>query len=140
MHLACHTKIQKGNTLSKFKLIIKADTNDANYIQSVQDITQEELNALLPIFEAIKNFKPYITKGTGQSELEWTHDHNWPGDGEYCPRTDLGEKYPAEIYAGILTEDQVELFNEYRPYGGECDVHSIVKITVLEYIDEKEYL
>ena len=72
--------------------------------------------------------------------MTWTHDHNWPGGGEYCPRTDLGEKTPKEIYKGILTEDQIELFNEYRPCGVECDIHTITDILVLEYINQKEYL
>jgi hypothetical protein len=125
---------------NKYKLIIKADTNDADYIQSVTDITKQELDNLLPIFKAIKKFKPYKGKSEGPSKLSWTHDHNWPGGGEYCPRTDLGEKFPSEIYAGVLTTEQVELFDEYRPHGDECDIHSIVKITVLEYVGETEYL
>jgi hypothetical protein len=123
---------------TKYKLIIKADVNDADYIHSVTDVTKEELEQLIPIFTAIKNFKPY--KGKSESGLDWTHDSNWPGGGEYCPRLDLGEKPVEEIYDGILTPEQIDLFNNYRPYFGEESVHRIVSISVLEYIYEKELL
>jgi hypothetical protein len=122
---------------TKFKLIIKADTNDADYIHSVHDVTTEELTELIPIFNAIKNFKPYTTGGHGKSR--WTHDHNWP-EGEYGYRPDLGEKSPEEIYSGVLTTDQIELFGEYKPSGSEGGIHDIVSISVLEYINQKEYL
>jgi len=126
--------------MSKYKLIIKADTNDADYVESTNEIDAETLEELKPLFVAIKNFKPYRTKGTGQSKLKWTHESNFPyGDGEYVPRFDLGEKSVDEIYAGIVTPDQLETFKNFCPYG-ENGIHTIKNITVVEYIDEKEYL
>jgi hypothetical protein len=77
-----------------------------------------------------------VTK-TEDREMDWTHDSNWPvGD---ALRTDLGEKSPQEIYAGVLTPEQVELFQDLCPFG-EYGIHTITKITVVEYISEKEYL
>lgn len=117
----------------KLLLIIKADTNDADYVFTHNVITPEKLEELKPIFAAIAAFKPYKTKIEGASR-EWSHDHNWPnGD---CYRDDLGEKTPVEIYAGTLTQDQVEEFEDcYVP----CGIHDIVSIKVLEVANETTY-
>lgn len=119
----------------KLVLSIKADTNDADYVTNQIVVTPEQLAAYEPVFEAIKKFKPYKTKS--ESGSSWTHNHNWPM-GEHCPRTDLGEKFPAEIYAGVLTEDQVEMFSDICPMG-EYGIHTIIEIKVMEVADEKVY-
>jgi hypothetical protein len=122
--------------MSKLVLIIKADTNDADYVISMHDVTKEQLAELEPIFKAIAGFKPYKTKS--ESGSKWTHDHNWPRGSEYMPRYDLGEKDPKDIYAGILTEEQCEMFNDLAPYG-EYGIHTVVEIKVLEVADETIY-
>jgi hypothetical protein len=127
------TDMKKDRNL---RLIITVDMNDADYNTEMNTITEEDLEKLLPVFEAIQNFKPY--KGKSGSQTEHAHRSNWP-HGEYVPREDLGEKFPKEIYAGILTEDQCEMFTEYCPFG-EHGFHSVVDITVLEVIHEKAYL
>ena len=77
----------------KKKIIIIADCNDGDYITSIQDITEKELNIIQPIIDAIKAFKPY----TGKSETsEWTHGNNYPSGN--CYREDLGEKSAEDLY------------------------------------------
>ena len=124
--------------MSKLKLIIEADTNDADYISSINEIDLETLESLKPLFTAIKNFKPYTVVS---KDMDWTHDNNFPyGDGEYTPRLDLGEKTVEEIYAEVVSPEILDNFKEnFCPYG-EHGIHTIKQITVLEYIDEKKYL
>lgn len=119
-----------------YQLWIQADTNDGDYTSSISKVTKKELKRLEPIFAAIKAFRPY--KGKSETGTEFSHHNNWP-NGEYYPRTDLGEKTPEEIYAGILTPEQVELFNDLCPWG-ESGIHSIVDIKVMEVTKEKVYL
>ena len=109
-------------------LRITADANDADYLEELTPITEEELEAFKPLIEAIKNFKPYKNLGR-------LHRHNFPR-GEYCPRTDLGEKTVEEIYPEHV--DVLERFEEFVPYG-EYGTHTIVSIEVLE-IGEKQKL
>ena len=89
-------------------LVIVAD-NDGDYVTEMNEITPEQLEELLPVFEAIKNFKPY--KATSEGGSPWTHSHNWPkGSGEYVPRKDLGEKSPYGEY-GIHTIKTIKVLN-----------------------------
>ncbi len=118
-----------------YKLLITGDTNDADCVTSISDVTKEQLEQLEPVFAAIKAFKPYKGKCDG---MEFTHSHNWPS-GEFYPREDLGEKFPKEIYEGILTPGQIEMFDDLCPH--DCGgIHSIVGIQVLEVVKEEVYL
>jgi hypothetical protein len=77
-------------------LLVVADTNDADYIQTFEKISDRDLEILKPLFKAIKNFKPYVTTGDyGERE----HHHNFPTND--CCRDDLGEKTVEQIYADV---------------------------------------
>jgi hypothetical protein len=117
-------------------LFIKADTNDADYVESMGLVSDKQLEKFMPLIEAIKNFKPYKTK-TEDGEMDWTHDHNWP-DSEYN-RDDLGEKPVNEIYKDVVSEDVLEEFRDFVPYG-EHGVHTIESIKVYEVSNVKELL
>lgn len=121
---------------NKLFLIIKTDENDADYKTDIHEITQEQLDKLFPVFEAIKNFKPYTTISDSEFAISHTHNSNWPnGDGEFVPRFDLGEKSIEEIYDGILTGDQIDEFNDLIPF----NIHTVVSIQVIESTKETEY-
>ena len=123
--------------IKKKFLFVEADTNDADYISSLTEISQENLEKIMPLIKAIKNFKPY--KGKSDSGTKWEHDNNWP-HGTYSPREDLGEKCVEEIYQGVVDADTIQLFQEeYVPYG-EHGVHTIKSIKVYEVSDVKELL
>lgn len=119
------------------KLIITVDTNDADYNTKISTIDDKELALLIPIFNAIKGFKPYKSKS--ESGRDWTHNNNWPC-GEYGLREDLGEKPPQEIYKDVLTEADVEFFHAYLPALGDTGYHDITSIEVLEVSNEQKYL
>lgn len=84
-----------------FELKIVADTNDADYETALTAVSMEEIQALLPIIAKI------------QPEA-----HNW----ENGHQGDLTVQY-----AGILTEEEIELFSNYLPYG-EYGIHTIERI------------
>lgn len=113
---------------------IKADTNDADYVMEISKISDEDLNKIKPLIAAIKAFKPYRTKKDG---LHWTHHHNYPC-GEHCPRTDLGEKHPRDIYRGF-DEDTWQIFENLLPHG-EYGIHTIVSIEVTPHKKWKKLL
>jgi hypothetical protein len=121
--------------MNKLLLIITADTNDADYITRVSDVTTEELEILKPLFDKIKNFEPYKTQIKGKG-MGWSHIHNWPV-GEYGCREDLGEKTVQELYD--LTDDDFEFAMEFIPYG-EHGTHTITDIKVVEVINETKYI
>lgn len=108
----------------QWEIKIVADTNDADYVTEVSKISDDELNKILPLIKAIKNFKPYTVKVRGTN---WTHGHNFP-DGEYSPRTDLGEKTINEIYSEF-SEETIETFRDLVPTG-EYGIHTIESIKI----------
>lgn len=108
---------------------IKADTNDADYVMEISQISDEDLTKIKPLIAAIKAFKPYKTKTDPNCgyQMDWQHHHNYPC-GEYSPRKDLGEKHPREIYPGF-DEDTWQIFEDLLPHG-ENGIHTIVSIQV----------
>ena len=113
------------------KIIIKADTNDADYVTSQRVITDEQLEKIRPVVDAIKSFQPFKVKKHG---IDWNHHHNYP-TGENC-RTDLGEKSAIEMYGKI---DGFKLFDSMCPTD-EYGLHTIVSVDVLEIANETKLL
>ena len=119
----------------KIEITVIVDTNDGDYINQVQEISQEELDEIMPLIEAIKNFKPYKVKARG---LEWTHSHNY-SYGE-CLRKDLGEKSPQELYPDV-DEEIFEIFEEsFLPMNNEYGFHTIKSITISPLVKRQELL
>lgn len=108
--------------MKKFIRIV-ADTNDADYIETFKEISEDDIKILQPLFEAIKNFKPYV-----RGKYGYEHVHNFPtGD---CCRKDLGEKAVEEIYSG--NEDALSIFlDEFCPCC-EHGIHTIDRIEIIE--------
>jgi hypothetical protein len=114
-------------------LMVRGDSNDADFVTKITPITQEQLNRYLPLIKSIKKFKKYkgltSVEAHGKPQREYTHEHNWP-IGEYGCRQDLGEKTITELY-GELAE---EFDEQFVPNGGDCaqfSLHDIVEIAVL---------
>ncbi len=85
-----------------YELVIEADTNDGDYVTSTNEITAEQVEELKPILAAVK-----ANKG-----------HNWATG-------DIGDS--SKEYEGILTEDQIEWFNDLVPHG-EYGIHTIESV------------
>jgi len=41
-------------------IVIKADTNDGDYVSEKSEITDYQIEQIKPLIEAIKNFQPYV--------------------------------------------------------------------------------
>lgn len=104
-------------------LVIVGDTNDADYITSVNildtddEYSVEILNLLPKLSLALKNCKNY---------------HNWPNH-EYV------DEDVREIYDGVLTTDEIEIVHEYVPRG-EFGIHSIKSVDVYDITNIVNYL
>lgn len=96
-------------------LLVTADTNDGDYISDFNLITDEQLEEIKPVIEAISNV---------DRAVNWC---NWP-DSENLDET------PYMTYDGILTEEQITTFRHFTPYG-EYGIHSIENVHVIQIID-----
>lgn len=106
---------------------VTVDTNDADYEDREELITDEQLKKIMPVIEAIRHFKPY--KGEWSPGKFMTYNHNYPS-GECC-RTDMGEKTVKQIYSHIDPE-LIDFFEEeYCPWA-EYGFHDIESIQVYE--------
>lgn len=108
--------MKKKSTTKKY-LVIVADTNDADYVETMNVVTDEQLQKLDLIIKAIKKCKDR---------------HNWPN-------YDGADKSIEQLYEGILTEKQIEFFNDLCPTG-EYGIHTIESIRLLEVISDKQLL
>lgn len=84
------------------KLLLVADYNDADYIEHVVEITEEQFNKFKPLIDAIENFQPYIR----HHSFGGIDCHNWESN-----RQDLGELTLYEKYSQF-TEDYIDEFIE----------------------------
>jgi len=110
----------------KYEITITADVNDGDYTTAVNEISEEDLDTIKPLIQAIKEFKPYKVEHESFGKMATrTHHHNYPY-GEFI-REDLGEKSPGEIYKFGL--EVHEIFEQYIPYG-EYGIHTIESITI----------
>lgn len=111
-------------------IIITADTNDADYITSKNEITDEILLELQLVIKCLQDrYKLYQETG------EWKYNHNWEVG-------DFNNGYtPEELYieTGLLTQDQVNLMNEFIP-NDEYGIHTIESIEILTVIEELKLL
>ena len=100
-----YEKLWEDEAPKIYELSIRADTNDADYVTETTDVSQNQIDAMIPIIEMIKGRKHY----------------NW-SDGEYSRL----EEHPKKIYPE-LTEEAYEWFCEFLPHG-EHGIHTIESI------------
>ena len=99
---------------TKTILWIKADTNDADYITSERSVTDSDLEVIRKVCKVIK-------ENSGPHDIKWE-------TGE------IGNPY--DTWGKLLTELEIEIFDNYVPYG-EYGIHTIEavelhKVEVLE--------
>lgn len=104
-----------------------ADTNDADYIDRIQTLNEEDLPTILKVVAAIKEFDARTRRGSGQ--------YNWYAGG-YYGRNRPG---PREVYEDVLTEEEIELFEDYCPCG-EDGIHTIESVEIYEVINKEKLL
>lgn len=113
--------LQINTTMSEKKyIIVKADTNDADYVTEMRVITDDQLQRIQPVIDLLKSRR---------KEDRWSN--NW-GVGELARHGNPNDMY---VKTGLLTEEQVNLFDGFVPRG-EDGVHTIESVRVVTVIDE----
>jgi hypothetical protein len=109
-------------------VIIKADYNDADYVTEQSEITgSPELESLVKkVAKCIKE----------QNKKKVYSGHNWITYDLYDAKRGSP---PPIMYMDCLTQDEIEEFNSFVPYG-EDGVHTIVSIKILTVSDEEVLL
>lgn len=107
-------------------ITVKADTNDADYITNTQILDEEDLPTILKVIKAIKAFDARTRRGSGE--------YNWYNSYHGCSRPG-----PRDVYEDILTEEEIELFENYIPYG-EDGIHTIESVEIYEVINKEKLL
>ena len=103
----------------KYLVIIKADFNDADYIEETTfNLNEEDIKFIRKVGKIVMSYK-----NSGGKGYEW--DYNWP-------EKDSWGVSPYEIYKGILTGNEIENFMGFLPYY-EYGIHSIKSIKIVEY-------
>jgi len=104
-------------------LFVEADMNDADYISKKTEITDEEIELIKPVIEQLQVRRKKLNEDTHNNWNQWRH--NWENGGGRCG-------YPREMYVetGLLTQEQIDLFDEFVPYG-EDGVHTIETIEIV---------
>lgn len=116
--------------MKKMYLIVNADYNDADYISSRCEITPQQLEKIMPVIEALKEKK----RKDKETESIYHSSSNWE-TGELA-----GDSTPQKLYVdtGILTEEQVNMFNNYVP--SDPDGFGVHTIESIEIVHEGEKL
>ena len=113
-------------------LVVRADTNDADYVTQETPINDGELDLIKEVVNAIGEFKPYKTQAHG---MDWKHEHNFPtGD---CHRPDLNEKSAKELYGHL---PGFELFVNYFLPWSEYGIHTIDSVEIRPEIETEKWL
>ena len=95
------------------RITTEVDYNDGDYHTNITTITEEKLEELMPLIEAIKNNGRRFGYGD-------------------CADPNAEEDYPEHL-------DLIDKLREYCNYG-EFGFHSIDSIKVAPYVEEKELL
>ncbi len=97
----------------KFRITITGDSNDADYITEVSDITGRELIGIMPIIIKIETHK----------NKKLSNSHNWDNreNSKISPQTFHN-----------LTDEEYENFCCHSPWG----IHSICSIKISEWVPQ----
>lgn len=105
--------------MAKKYLVVKVDTNDADYIEGHFQISNEEIEKLKPLLKTI-----------GESE----EDCNYPYGN--CVRDESGK----DLYSPIVGEEVCDFFEDNFLPWSENGFHTIESIKVLEVVSEIDLL
>lgn len=121
-----HLCVYKFKNMKKY-IIITADTNDGDYITEKSEITDEVIEAIKPIIEQFK-----IRKKKLEETKDW---NNWRHNWETSEYGRLGDPKKMYVDKGLLTQEQVDIFNEFVPHG-ENGIHTVESIEILVVQEE----
>jgi hypothetical protein len=101
------------NNISRYEVVLKADTNDGDYVTSTSTV---DVTAILKLESIIRNLK---AAGEAYS-ITW-------GRGDMMGK----DNDPRELYKDVLTSEEIEWLDEMLPFG-EYGIHTIESIVYYE--------
>ncbi len=122
-------KWYKGKEMKKYLLVIKGDMNDADYTMEKTEIKEGEI---IELDEGRKVDVLELVKKCAKAIKECKGSENWP-------TSQYSDSSVEDIYEGILTEEETDLFHEYVPHG-ECGIHKINSIDLYEIVGKTKLL
>ena len=108
-------------------ILISADVNDGDYINSKNEITDEELKLIMPVINAINDFNE--DKSIKKQKYNWY-------------TIDDRNKTPESLYinTGKCTNKSFDAFSELLPCMETESIHTIESIEILEISNEIKLL
>jgi len=111
--------------MPKYLLIVKADTNDADYVYKTTEVEEKDNWFNVELIEKVSSAIKKSPQRHNWDNSEYKHKH---------------EKDPYELYKDILTKDEIQEFEEnYCPFG-EYGIHTIKSIELYEISSKKSLL
>lgn len=123
--------------MNTIQVTIKADTNDADYVEVTHEFdegsTFEFGTTEIPVIDFFRKIANAIQDFKDKNK--WAY-HNW-----YASYNADDNEKPKEVYKEVLTEEEVDCFNEFIPRG-ENGIHSIesIEVTVVNIISKEGLL
>ncbi len=106
--------------MKKYIIVTATAGDDAGSVESITEISDEKLKAIMPVIEAIRNSKI---------------DFNWCR-GEFCST----DEKPDNQYADILNRHQILLFQSFVPCIYPMGTESVDSIEIFEVGKEHKLL
>ncbi len=100
--------------MSRYLVVTQVDTNDADYVTGVEEISFTKVHQVASVVEKLKKIRG--------ANFEW-------------PRAEYMNKEVEEVYAGVLDADEIELIDSITP-SPDHGFHTIESIKV--YTIEEE--
>lgn len=105
-------------------ITIKGDTNDADYITSQNEITDEEIELIRPVVQAINDYDNNKTI----KYQKW----NW-----WTIYEDADRPAPQQLYVdtGKCSQEALDYFSDLCPHG-EDGIHSIDSVEIITVLEK----
>lgn len=107
--------------MKNYILIIRADTNDGDYITDYQIADQEKLDLIIKIAKQLMNAKR--NSAHGEDSFSW-------------PTSEYARFTPLELYGDEINVDYLDLIDWMVPFG-EFGVHTVESIRYFELASEE---
>jgi hypothetical protein len=109
------------------KVIIKGDTNDADYVTSENELDDLTEAMVRRVAAAIKLFGEEMkAKGRKYGVANW-------------PTSEYADGSPKQLYEGKLDEDDIEWFDDMAPHG-EQGIHTVESIRIVVITEDEDLL
>jgi len=114
-------------------LQVNVDYNDGDELTKLTPFTESDVELIEKVATALLS-RPLLKISTGQA----IHHHNWIQRGEYQAE---GDDSPEVMYKGVLTEDEVLMFEErFVPMDEQCGCHTINVMKIYHVSEEADLL